>query len=135
MRKISILVCGVALGVGMSLAATQTRLMSTTSATAASPDIYRQLNLFGDVFEKVRSDYVEKPAEGKMIEAAINGMLTSLDPHSSYMDAKAFKDMQVETRGQFGGLGIEVTQEDGQIKVVTPIDDTRPPAPASSPMI
>ncbi|MFC0282133.1 S41 family peptidase [Camelimonas abortus] len=124
MRKISILVCGVALGVGLSLAATQTRLMSTTSATAASADIYRQLNLFGDVFEKVRSDYVEKPNESKMIEAAINGMLSSLDPHSSYMDAKAFKEMQVETRGQFGGLGIEVTQEDGQIKVVTPIDDT-----------
>jgi len=124
MRKISILVCGVAMGVGMSLVATQTRLMSTTSATAASPDIYRQLNLFGDVFEKVRSDYVEKPSESKMIESAINGMLSSLDPHSSYMDAKAFKDMQVETRGQFGGLGIEVTQEDGQIKVVTPIDDT-----------
>src|SRR5208283_2495953 len=85
---------------------------------------YRQLNLFGDVFDKIRNDYVEKPDEAKLIEAAINGMLASLDPHSSYMDAKAFKDMQVQTKGEFGGLGIEVTQEDGLIKVVTPIDDT-----------
>ncbi|GGC45632.1 S41 family peptidase [Chelatococcus reniformis] len=124
MRKVSILICGAMMGAGATLVATQTRLMSTTSAAAASAEIYRQLNLFGDVFEKVRTDYVEKPAEGKLIESAINGMLSSLDPHSSYMDAKSFKDMQVETRGQFGGLGIEVTQEDGQIKVVTPIDDT-----------
>ena len=76
------------------------------------------------MFEKIRSDYVEKPDEQKLVEAAINGMLTSLDPHSSYMDAKSFQDMQVQTRGEFGGLGIEVTQEDGLIKVVTPIDDT-----------
>lgn len=91
---------------------------------AASAETYRQLSLFGDVFEKVRTDYVEKPDESKMIEAAVNGMLTSLDPHSSYMDAKAFRDMQTTTRGEFGGLGIEVTMEDGLIKVVTPIDDT-----------
>ena len=91
---------------------------------AAASDIYRNLNLFGDVFEKVRTDYVEKPDDQKMVEAAINGMLTSLDPHSSYMDAKSFRDMQVQTRGDFGGLGIEVTQEDGLVKVVTPIDDT-----------
>ena len=93
-------------------------------ARAAASDTYRNLNLFGDVFEKIRSDYVEKPDEQKLVEAAINGMLTSLDPHSSYMDAKSFQDMQVQTRGEFGGLGIEVTQEDGLIKVVTPIDDT-----------
>jgi carboxyl-terminal processing protease len=80
--------------------------------------------LFGDVFEKIRTDYVEKPDEAKLIEAAINGMLASLDPHSSYMDAKAYRDMQVQTKGEFGGLGIEVTEEDGNIKVVTPIDDT-----------
>ena len=91
---------------------------------AAAADTYRQLNLFGDVFDKIRTDYVEKPDETKLIEAAINGMLTSLDPHSSYLDAKAFHDMQVQTRGEFGGLGIEVTQEDGLVKVVSPIDDT-----------
>ena len=93
-------------------------------AQAAAADTYRQLNLFGDVFEKIRNDYVEKPDESKLIEAAINGMLSSLDPHSSYMDAKAYRDMQVQTNGEFGGLGIEVTQEDGLIKVVSPIDDT-----------
>ena len=91
---------------------------------AAAADVYRSLNLFGDVFEKVRNDYVEKPDDKKMVEAAINGMLTSLDPHSSYMDAKSFQDMQVQTRGAFGGLGIEVMQEDGLVKVVAPIDDT-----------
>ena len=99
-------------------------LLSGTSAVAASAETYRQLSLFGDVFEKIRTDYVEKPEEAKLIEAAINGMLTSLDPHSSYMDAKSFRDMQVQTRGEFGGLGIEVTMEDGLVKVVTPIDDT-----------
>src|SRR5207302_1190210 len=83
-----------------------------------------QLSLFGDVFERVRSDYVEKPDDGKLVESAINGMLAGLDPHSSYMDAKSFRDMQVQTRGEFGGLGIEVTMEDGLVKVVSPIDDT-----------
>ena len=94
------------------------------AAFAAAADTYRQLNLFGDVLDKIRNDYVEKPDDSKLIEAAINGMLSSLDPHSSYMDAKQFKDMQVQTKGEFGGLGIEVTQEDGILKVVTPIDDT-----------
>ena len=124
MRKVSLLVFGAALGAATMMLATQTRLMSSTVARAAGGDTYRQLNLFGDVFEKIRTDYVEKPDEAKLVEAAINGMLTSLDPHSSYMDAKSFKDMQVQTRGEFGGLGIEVTQEEGVIKVVTPIDDT-----------
>ena len=78
----------------------------------------------GDVFEKVRTDYVEKPDDSKLIETAINGMLAGLDPHSSYMDAKSFRDMQVQTRGEFGGLGIEVTMEGGWVKVVSPIDDT-----------
>ncbi|MFL6932642.1 MAG: S41 family peptidase, partial [Xanthobacteraceae bacterium] len=78
----------------------------------------------GDVFERVRSDYVEKPDDTNLIESAISGMLTGHDPHSSYMDAKSFRDMQVQTRGEFGGLGIEVTMEDGLIKVVSPIDDT-----------
>ena len=98
--------------------------MIGASAKAAAADTYRQLNLFGDVFERVRADYVEKPDDSKLIETAINGMLAGLDPHSSYMDAKSFRDMQVQTRGEFGGLGIEVTMEDGLIKVVAPIDDT-----------
>src|SRR5215467_13447258 len=85
---------------------------------------YRQLSLFGDVFERLRADYVEKPDDGKLIESAINGMLAGLDPHSSYMDSKSFRDIQVQTRGEFGGLGIEVTMEDGLIKVVAPIDET-----------
>jgi carboxyl-terminal processing protease len=124
MRKVSLVLLGAFIGVGSSMVATQTRLLSGTSAVAASAETYRQLSLFGDVFEKVRTDYVEKPDEAKLIEAAVNGMLTSLDPHSSYMDSKSFRDMQVQTRGEFGGLGIEVTMEDGLIKVVTPIDDT-----------
>jgi carboxyl-terminal processing protease len=102
----------------------QSPLLSSTSAVAASADTYRQLSLFGDVFEKIRTDYVEKPDEAKLIESAVNGMLTSLDPHSSYMDPKSFRDMQVQTRGEFGGLGIEVTMEEGLVKVVTPIDET-----------
>lgn len=87
-------------------------------------DTYRLLNLFGDVFERVRAGYVEKISDEKLIEAAITGMLSSLDPHSSFLNAKNFKDMQVQTRGKFGGLGIEVTMENGLIKVVSPIDDT-----------
>ncbi|MFV0301249.1 MAG: S41 family peptidase [Paracoccus sp. (in: a-proteobacteria)] len=86
--------------------------------------IYEQLELFGTVFERVRADYVEAPDEKKLIEAAINGMLTSLDPHSSFLSADDYEDMQTQTRGSFGGLGIEVSQEDGIVKVVSPIDDT-----------
>ncbi len=109
----------------MTLLATQPRMIFVgASAKAAAADTYRQLNLFGDVFERVRADYVEKPEDSKLIETAINGMLAGLDPHSSYMDPKSFRDMQVQTRGEFGGLGIEVTMEDGLIKVVAPIDDT-----------
>ena len=93
-------------------------------AQTNSSETYRQLDLFGDVFERVRADYVEKVGDEELIEAAINGMLTSLDPHSSYMSPKSFKDMQVQTRGEFGGLGIEVTMENGFVKVVSPIDDT-----------
>ncbi|MDO8874844.1 MAG: S41 family peptidase [Pseudolabrys sp.] len=124
MRKTSLILLGVAAGAAMTLIAVQPRIMLGTSAKAAAADTYRQLNLFGDVFERVRADYVEKPDDQKLIETAINGMLTALDPHSSYMEPKAFRDMQVQTRGEFGGLGIEVTMEDGLIKVVTPIDDT-----------
>jgi len=124
MRKLFPIMLGAALGAGLVVFATRSPVFSEATARAAASDTYRNLNLFGDVFEKIRSDYVERPDEQKLIESAINGMLTSLDPHSSYMDAKSFRDMQVQTRGEFGGLGIEVTQEDGLIKVVTPIDDT-----------
>ncbi len=86
--------------------------------------VYQQLDLFGDVFERIRSNYVEEVDEAALIEAAINGMLTSLDPHSSYLPPRDFDSMQVQTRGEFGGLGIEVTQEDGFVRVITPMDDT-----------
>ena len=124
MRKVSLVLLGAAFGASLVTFSVQTRLMSGGAAIAAGSDTYRNLNLFGDVFEKIRSDYVEKPDEQKLVEAAINGMLASLDPHSSFMDSKSFKDMQVQTRGEFGGLGIEVTQEEGLVKVVTPIDET-----------
>lgn len=87
-------------------------------------ETYRQLKLFGDVFERVRTDYVEEATDEELIESAIQGMLSHLDPHSSYLNEKSFKDMRVQTRGEFGGLGIEVTMENGYVKVVSPIDDT-----------
>jgi carboxyl-terminal processing protease len=87
-------------------------------------DVYQQLDLFGDIFERIRAQYVEDVDEGELIEAAIDGMLTSLDPHSSYLSPEDAADMRVQTRGEFGGLGIEVTQEDGFVKVVSPIDGT-----------
>ena len=96
----------------------------TYSATTGNSEIYKQLDLFGDVLERVRNDYVEKPDDTKLIETAINGMLSSLDPHSAYLNAKHFSDMQVQTKGEFGGLGIEVTMEEKVVKVVSPIDDT-----------
>ena len=93
-------------------------------AYAEKSDTLQLLDLFGEVFDRVRSDYVEEVKDSDLIEAAINGMLTSLDPHSGYMNEKAFKEMQVQTKGEFGGLGIEVTMENGLVKVVSPIDDT-----------
>ena len=87
-------------------------------------DTYALLNLFGNVFDKIKAEYVEPVSDRDLVENAINGMLTGLDPHSSYMNAKAYRDMQVQTHGEFGGLGLEVTQENGIIKVVSPIDDT-----------
>ncbi len=87
-------------------------------------ETYRQLKLFGDVFERVRADYVEEVSDEELIQTAIRGMLSSLDPHSSFLDSKSFGDMQVQTKGEFGGLGIEVTMENGLVKVVSPIDDT-----------
>lgn len=91
---------------------------------AQKEDTFQLLGLFGDVFDRVRSDYVEEVKDSDLVEAAINGMLTSLDPHSGYMNEKAFKEMQVQTKGEFGGLGIEVTMDNGLVKVVSPIDDT-----------
>jgi carboxyl-terminal processing protease len=125
MRKTTLILLGALAGAAVTVVATQPRtLLIGSSAKAAASDTYRQLNLFGDVFERVRADYVDKPDDSKLVESAINGMLAGLDPHSSYMDPKSFRDMQVQTRGEFGGLGIEVTMEDGLIKVVAPIDDT-----------
>ena len=92
--------------------------------TEKTGSVYEQLDLFGDIFERIRGQYVEEVEPKDLIEAAINGMLTSLDPHSSYLPPDDFDDMQVQTRGEFGGLGIEVTQEDGFVKVVSPMDDT-----------
>src|ERR1700722_9027377 len=94
------------------------------AASGNTAETYKELNLFGDVFEKVRSDYVDEVSDDTLVEGAINGMLTSLDPHSNYLNAKNFTDMKVQTRGEFGGLGIEVSMENGLIKVVSPIDDT-----------
>jgi carboxyl-terminal processing protease len=125
MRKTSLILLGALAGVAATLILTQPRvLLAGSAARAAVSDTYRELNLFGDVFERVRADYVEKPEDSKLVESAINGMLAGLDPHSSYMDPKSFRDMQVQTRGEFGGLGIEVTMEDGLVKVVAPIDET-----------
>src|ERR1035438_126303 len=125
MRKTSLIFLGAVAGAGLTLLATQPHSVFVgSSAKAASSDTYRQLNLFGDVFERVRADYVEKPDDNKLVQSAINGMLAGLDPHSSYMDPNSFRDIQVQTRGEFGGLGIEVTMEDGLVKVVAPIDDT-----------
>jgi len=124
MRKVTLLVVGALFGVLATVAVTQPQLFAGAEANAAATDTYRELNLFGDVFERVRADYVEVPDDHQLIESAINGMLAGLDPHSSYMNPKAFQDMQVQTSGKFGGLGIEVTQQDGVIKVVSPIDNT-----------
>jgi carboxyl-terminal processing protease len=123
-RKASLLLIGAAFGALTAVSLTQTHVFASGAANAAPADTYRELNLFGDVFERIRSDYVEQPDETQLIESAINGMLSGLDPHSSYLSPKSFKDMQVQTSGKFGGLGIEVTMEEGVVKVVSPIDDT-----------
>jgi len=122
-RKFSLVLVGIAIGAMLAVGLAQP-LILRGAANAASVETYRELNLFGDVFERVRSDYIEVPDEGDMIQSAINGMLTSLDPHSSYLSPESFQDMQVQTSGKFGGLGIEVTMEEGVIKVVSPIDGT-----------
>ena len=98
--------------------------LKTINADTNRQETYKQLNLFGDVFQRVQEQYVEEVTDKKLIESAISGMLQSLDPHSSYLSADSYKDMQVKTKGKFGGLGIEITMEDGVVKVVSPIDDT-----------
>lgn len=119
-RRVSLVLVGALMG------ATAMSVIYTASvpAIAANPSTYRELSIFGDVFERVRAQYVTPPQEEKLIENAINGMLSSLDPHSSYMNATDAEDMRTQTRGEFGGLGIEVTMEDELVKVITPIDDT-----------
>ena len=98
--------------------------LKAINADTSRQETYKQLNLFGDVFQRVQEQYVEEVTDKKLIESAISGMLQSLDPHSSYLSADSYKDMQVKTKGKFGGLGIEITMEDGVVKVVSPIDDT-----------
>ena len=124
-RKLSFLL-GTATGVCLTVLVTgpQGAQLVAVAKAAARPDAYAQLNLFSTVFERIKTGYVEKPDDTKLMEGAINGMISSLDPHSRYMNAKGWSDMQEATHGEFGGLGIEVTMEDGFVKVVTPIDDT-----------
>lgn len=120
-RKLSLLFAGALMGASaMSLVYGA----PGSTANAAGSDTYRQLAIFGDIFERVRAQYVTPPEEKSLVENAINGMLTSLDPHSSYLNPDAAKDMRVQTKGEFGGLGIEVTMENDLVKVITPIDDT-----------
>ncbi|HLX18250.1 MAG TPA: S41 family peptidase [Bradyrhizobium sp.] len=124
MRKNSLFFLGAAAGVCLTLLFTGSQGAQWVATARATADIYTQLNLFGEVFERVRTDYVEKPDDAKLIEGAINGMLTSLDPHSRYMNDSAWREMQETNHGEFGGLGIEVTMEDGLVKVVAPMDGT-----------
>lgn len=122
MKKIALAAVGGTM-VGI-LAATQLAGPILAQEKRANTSVYQQLDLFGDIFERIRAQYVEEVDPKDLIEAAVNGMLTSLDPHSSYLAPKDFDAMQVQTRGEFGGLGIEVTQEEGFVKVVSPIDGT-----------
>jgi carboxyl-terminal processing protease len=120
-RKLSLLLVGALMGataMGVVYGAVG------TTANAAGSETYKQLAIFGDIFERVRAQYVTPPEEKSLVESAINGMLSSLDPHSSYLNPDAAKDMRVQTKGEFGGLGIEVTMENELVKVITPIDDT-----------
>ena len=122
-RKLTTLMTGVALG-AFSVVAVYQGLNLSSRAVAAGSETYRQLDIFGDIFERVRSQYVTAPEDEKLIKNAINGMLQSLDPHSSYLDLKESTSMREQTKGEFGGLGIEVTMENELVKVIAPIDDT-----------
>src|SRR4026208_1059727 len=122
-RKVSLLLAGGLMGASaMSLVYG----VPSSTANAAGSETYKQLAIFGDIFERVRNQYVTPPDDKSLVENAINGMLASLDPHSSYLNPEAAKDMRVQTKGEFGGLGIEVTREDELVKVIPPID--APPA-------
>ncbi len=120
-RKVSLLLAGALMGAS---AMTLVHGAVGTSANAAGSETYRQLAIFGDIFERVRAQYVTPPEDKELVESAINGMLSSLDPHSSYLNPDAAQDMRVQTRGEFGGLGIEVTMENELVKVISPIEDT-----------
>jgi carboxyl-terminal processing protease len=125
MRKNTLFFLGATAGACLTLLVTAPQgTLSVAKAAGGAADTYSQLNLFGEVFERVRTDYVEKPDDTKLIEGAINGMVTSLDPHSRYMNETAWREMQETTHGEFGGLGIEVMMENGLVKVVAPMDDT-----------
>jgi carboxyl-terminal processing protease len=126
MRKNFLFFLGAAAGACLTLLVTgsQGGQWIAVAKAAVGTDTYSQLSLFGEVFERIRTDYVEKPDDAKLVEGAIDGMVTALDPHSRYMNAKAWREMQETTHGEFGGLGIEVMMENGVIKVVAPIDDT-----------
>ena len=132
MKTLHYVMIGAATGSALVLLATSPKVEPLISRALAAPladsadaaTTYRELSLLGRVFEAVRQDYVDKPDSDKLIQSALSGMIGGLDPHSSYMDAKAFAEMQVETTGQFGGLGMEVTTENNLVKVVSPIDGT-----------
>jgi carboxyl-terminal processing protease len=127
MRKNALFFLGTVTGVCLTLLVSGpqgARWVAAARAAASSSDTYAQLNLLGDVFERIRADYVERPDDSVLVEGAISGMVTALDPHSRYMNDKAWREMQETTSGEFGGLGIEVTMEDGLVKVVSPMDDT-----------
>jgi carboxyl-terminal processing protease len=125
MRRTTLSLLSAAAGAALALITTQPRLaFDVSSARAAVGDSFRQLSLLGAVFERVRADYVDPPDDNKLVESAIFGMLAGLDPHSSYMDAKSFQDMRLQTSGRFGGLGMEVSMDKGLVKVVAPLDET-----------
>src|ERR1700735_4570215 len=127
MRKNSLFFLGAVAGTCLTLLVTGPRdqfWMAAAKAAASADNTFSQLNLFGEVFERIRTDYVEKPDDSKLVEGAISGMVSALDPHSRYMNEQAWRDMQETTHGEFGGLGIEVTMEDGLVKVVSPMDGT-----------
>src|ERR1700685_1647400 len=118
MKRVAVVALGAVAGFGIALS------VLPEAHGANDTSAYRQLDLFSNAFERVRANYVRPVQDSELVNAAIQGMVTSLDPHSSYMDAKAYNDMQITTKGEFGGVGIEVTQEDGLIKVISPIDGT-----------
>src|SRR5215470_9696876 len=124
MRKTRFAFAAFLLMLVIACATTVLNVSRTYSATSQNSELYGQLNLFGGVLDVVRSKYVDKPDDAKLIESAITGMLSALDPHSAYMNPKEYRDMQTQTRGEFGGLGLEVTMENGVLKVISPIDET-----------